>query len=106
MRVIASKHRRRGRRTRFPYTTLFRSRRKTGLTARRHEEHEEHEEHKGHQEKPRTLFDGLQPLAGPRFARWRSEEHTSELQSRLHLVCRLLLDKKKRPRKALPRLQP
>src|SRR5256884_7345355 len=33
-------------------------------------------------------------------ARWRSEEHTSELQSRLHLVCRLLLEKKKnnRPR--------
>src|ERR1041385_9396380 len=28
-------------------------------------------------------------------ARWRSEEHTSELQSRLHLVCRLLLEKKK-----------
>src|SRR2546429_5160553 len=27
----------------------------------------------------------------------RSEEHTSELQSRLHLVCRLLLDKKKKP---------
>src|SRR2546429_3809315 len=27
----------------------------------------------------------------------RSEEHTSELQSRLHLVCRLLLDKKKHP---------
>src|SRR5256884_791353 len=27
----------------------------------------------------------------------RSEEHTSELQSRLHLVCRLLLEKKKRP---------
>src|SRR2546422_5943900 len=26
--------------------------------------------------------------------RWRSEEHTSELQSRLHLVCRLLLEKK------------
>src|SRR2546422_1329548 len=31
--------------------------------------------------------------ATPRFA--RSEEHTSELQSRLHLVCRLLLEKKK-----------
>src|SRR2546422_1599449 len=35
----------------------------------------------------------------------RSEEHTSELQSRLHLVCRLLLEKKKRlrprPRRAL-----
>src|SRR2546422_9190761 len=28
----------------------------------------------------------------------RSEEHTSELQSRLHLVCRLLLEKKKEPR--------
>src|SRR2546422_3815711 len=28
---------------------------------------------------------------------WRSEEHTSELQSRLHLVCRLLLEKKKHP---------
>src|SRR5256884_4551287 len=36
----------------------------------------------------------------------RSEEHTSELQSRLHLVCRLLLEKKKkhthRPRRAIP----
>src|SRR2546422_4067354 len=36
-----------------------------------------------------------------RFARsasgFRSEEHTSELQSRLHLVCRLLLEKKKKP---------
>src|SRR2546429_4569601 len=30
------------------------------------------------------------------FARQRSEEHTSELQSRLHLVCRLLLEKKKK----------
>src|SRR5256884_1293767 len=29
---------------------------------------------------------------------WRSEEHTSELQSRLHLVCRLLLEKKKNQR--------
>src|SRR5687768_18372172 len=29
----------------------------------------------------------------------RSEEHTSELQSRLHLVCRLLLEKKKKPPK-------
>src|SRR6266436_8778161 len=33
--------------------------------------------------------DGFLPHAGP-----RSEEHTSELQSRLHLVCRLLLEKK------------
>src|SRR5687768_18347699 len=32
----------------------------------------------------------------------RSEEHTSELQSRLHLVCRLLLEKKKTDRTAAP----
>src|SRR2546422_2925443 len=31
-------------------------------------------------------------------AKYRSEEHTSELQSRLHLVCRLLLEKKKKTR--------
>src|SRR2546422_7087862 len=30
------------------------------------------------------------------YAKIRSEEHTSELQSRLHLVCRLLLEKKKK----------
>src|SRR2546422_3886886 len=30
------------------------------------------------------------------YAKLRSEEHTSELQSRLHLVCRLLLEKKKK----------
>src|SRR2546422_1519284 len=33
----------------------------------------------------------------------RSEEHTSELQSRLHLVCRLLLEKKKKKRRRRPR---
>src|SRR2546422_6448498 len=32
----------------------------------------------------------------------RSEEHTSELQSRLHLVCRLLLEKKKKQRSPKP----
>src|SRR2546422_2837654 len=32
----------------------------------------------------------------------RSEEHTSELQSRLHLVCRLLLEKKKKTQSCLP----
>src|SRR2546422_5070705 len=36
------------------------------------------------------------PLAGGSGPRRRSEEHTSELQSRLHLVCRLLLEKKKK----------
>src|SRR5436305_13785892 len=35
----------------------------------------------------------------PRPIRGRSEEHTSELQSRPHLVCRLLLEKKKKKKK-------
>src|SRR3989449_5021289 len=37
---------------------------------------------------------GSEPIARDKWDR-RSEEHTSELQSRLHLVCRLLLEKKK-----------
>src|SRR2546422_9149220 len=37
----------------------------------------------------------LKPNVG-QAVQWRSEEHTSELQSRLHLVCRLLLEKKKK----------
>src|SRR2546422_8589106 len=36
------------------------------------------------------------PIFVVAYAVWRSEEHTSELQSRLHLVCRLLLEKKKK----------
>src|SRR2546429_4494189 len=38
----------------------------------------------------------LGAVAAARIATARSEEHTSELQSRLHLVCRLLLGKKKK----------
>src|SRR2546429_2199574 len=39
---------------------------------------------------------GLNEPLHAQYLRWiRSEEHTSELQSRLHLVCRLLLEKKK-----------
>src|SRR3712207_7033097 len=37
-----------------------------------------------------------------RLSRWRSEEHTSELQSRQYLVCRLLLEKKKQLGTLLP----
>src|SRR2546422_5316416 len=37
----------------------------------------------------------------PRVPETRSEEHTSELQSRLHLVCRLLLEKKKKKKKTI-----
>src|SRR2546422_7990685 len=40
------------------------------------------------------------------FANQRSEEHTSELQSRLHLVCRLLLEKKKTTHPHLLHLHP
>src|SRR2546422_5916232 len=76
--------------TLFPYTTLFRScphfhvvkgrgdgPRRFRLSLRKHERLKVH-----------VLW----------VARWwtRSEEHTSELQSRLHLVCRLLLEKKKK----------
>src|SRR3989449_5343856 len=39
--------------------------------------------------------DQVREQHGEFFALTRSEEHTSELQSRLHLVCRLLLEKKK-----------
>src|SRR2546422_4293022 len=45
-------------------------------------------------------FAGLLALA--RRLRARSEEHTSELQSRLHLVCRLLLEKKKKQKHRPP----
>src|SRR2546429_9291920 len=72
--------------TLFPYTTLFRSTghvaasraASAGLAARL-----EARRSRGH-------------LPKPRWKITRSEEHTSELQSRLHLVCRLLLEKKKR----------
>src|SRR3712207_7268254 len=44
---------------------------------------------------------------GPFFADARSEEHTSELQSRQYLVCRLLLEKKKRKRyKSISAIRP
>src|SRR2546422_4527856 len=44
-----------------------------------------------------TIWTGRSEMGqGVRTAMPRSEEHTSELQSRLHLVCRLLLEKKKK----------
>src|SRR2546429_4715814 len=50
-----------------------------------------------HQKLERT-----QKLAALGAASRRSEEHTSELQSRLHLVCRLLLEKKKEDNQLIP----
>src|SRR3712207_7139227 len=41
------------------------------------------------------LHQGAMEQVGPAFTQLRSEEHTSELQSRQYLVCRLLLEKKK-----------
>src|SRR2546429_7205547 len=75
--------------TLFPYTTLFRSRRVGGWPGSFHSFSQSVACGHGH---------GLcaDPAHGP-DARKRSEEHTSELQSRLHLVCRLLLEKKKTP---------
>src|SRR5687768_18199880 len=64
--------------TLFPYTTLFRSVVRSPVRA-------------AGIARPRSRRSGSEPRrSGP-----RSEEHTSELQSRLHLVCRLLLEKKK-----------
>src|SRR2546422_7995789 len=76
--------------TLFPYTTLFRSlvtRILEGCISRRGQS-------------PALLPNDPDRIAGRNLegavARHeRSEEHTSELQSRLHLVCRLLLEKKK-----------
>src|SRR5438874_5791698 len=64
--------------TLFPYTTLFRSR----CRARR-------------SPRPPDRSTARKPTCG-RAVRRRSEEHTSELQSRRDLVCRLLLEKKKK----------
>src|SRR2546429_7130766 len=68
--------------TLFPYTTLFRS---PGFELAI----------------PAPSLNGRSPVKAVRHRRssaitTRSEEHTSELQSRLHLVCRLLLEKKKK----------
>src|SRR5687768_17829820 len=80
--------------TLFPYTTLFRSRaarrRPSAATS---------------SGRPCPSRVTPRPRSGPTTSTRRgssfprSEEHTSELQSRLHLVCRLLLEKKKKKNK-------
>src|SRR3712207_7837308 len=55
----------------------------------------EKERFSGHFERKSTEFTRTAPNQ-PESARFRSEEHTSELQSRQYLVCRLLLEKKKK----------
>src|SRR2546425_9028537 len=86
--------------TLFPYTTLFRSRGRG--------EHRAEPVHAGRAAGARLLRHrrhppdrrALQPTAGASAASIRrSEEHTSELQSLAYLVCRLLLEKKKKETK-------
>src|SRR3712207_8542935 len=78
--------------TLFPYTTLFRS-------LRERDAGEVDEAVRGRHERRQVLepvgVDAPDHGAGDLCAR-RSEEHTSELQSRQYLVCRLLLEKKKK----------
>src|SRR2546422_7033920 len=78
--------------TLFPYTTLFRSLLHDLLepTPARPKSHA-HSRHN----KAAGRAGCLEDLASIGGRASRSEEHTSELQSRLHLVCRLLLEKKK-----------
>src|SRR3712207_8861276 len=79
--------------TLFPYTTLFRS----ALEALRGVEGGEDASIIGEvrEEPPRMVVMHTQ-FGGTRMIDMRSEEHTSELQSRQYLVCRLLLEKKKK----------
>src|SRR2546425_2708381 len=89
--------------TLFPYTTLFRSR-------ERHKRYRlEHLLHNFFRSaSPDLCYDAirLEPHLGLRLDRrpsgrgQRSEEHTSELQSLAYLVCRLLLEKKKKKTKS------
>src|SRR5690349_23747568 len=70
--------------TLFPYTTLFRSTRRDSAPSR--------PKHRAGSERAAVRTDQPDlPAPSP-----RSEEHTSELQSRRDLVCRLLLEKKKK----------
>src|SRR3712207_8360066 len=78
--------------TLFPYTTLFRSRRGVG-------DGERPLLGEGLPRLPRVLLrPDVSRAALDQADRGRSEEHTSELQSRQYLVCRLLLEKKKKTR--------
>src|SRR3712207_7066533 len=80
--------------TLFPYTTLFRSRQVPGVLLDRVTEGDaEDDDWNGADDQVPAHPPALR-VAGRAVAQ-RSEEHTSELQSRQYLVCRLLLEKKK-----------
>src|SRR2546427_11370688 len=79
--------------TLFPYTTLFRSVRKriTGIVSRGGSLMAHWMEHHKRQN---FLYENIEEIC--KIFKKRSEEHTSELQSQSNLVCRLLLEKKKK----------
>src|SRR2546430_7681777 len=79
--------------TLFPYTTLFRSSRRVAADLGSRQARHPARTHKG----LRHVENAYQPRVSNRTAETgRSEEHTSELQSQSNLVCRLLLEKKKK----------
>src|SRR5689334_24262532 len=80
--------------TLFPYTTLFRSMSGPRLLIVHYDTHP--------LPSPVAPNLGAHPRTG---ARLRSEEHTSELQSQFHLVCRLLLEKKKKKQNIITYIQ-
>src|SRR2546428_9432097 len=90
--------------TLFPYTTLFRSRHPRrwrlpdecpGAGDGRAPRHQRGDA--GHEQQLLGIMTSVTTLMP-----WRSEEHTSELQSRSDLVCRLLLEKKKKQQACVP----
>src|SRR5258708_31535174 len=74
--------------TLFPYTTLFRS------VGDFH--HQQNEKQRRGKQSACVAHEKMFPVIFVRNAGRRSEEHTSELQSPDHIVCRLLLEKKKK----------
>src|SRR5205809_5374159 len=83
--------------TLFPYTTLFRSLRVIEhASAGNGQDPQRLERRDAHSGGDRAALSGrwCQSACSASEDKDRSEEHTSELQSRLHLVCRLLLEKK------------
>src|SRR2546425_9638986 len=90
--------------TLFPYTTLFRSLFVNSLQLLSEVEDLDGMGIKGTSGAVRGLFTEMEAIVLYRPDGKRSEEHTSELQSLAYLVCRLLLEKKKKIRKTQNRL--
>src|SRR3712207_8030078 len=82
--------------TLFPYTTLFRSLLPLGQPPGPVQREVEGHEHRAAGDGQPAVVEEFVVAAEGRRSDPRSEEHTSELQSRQYLVCRLLLEKKKK----------